>query len=77
MDEQRAIQRLKRGEISGLELLVSHHQVKAVRVAYLIMRDLELAEFAARVESGEELVESRFLCPCADRICRLVPWKCR
>ena len=44
MDEQRAIQRLKRGEIGGLELLVSHYQVKAVRAAYLITRDLGLAE---------------------------------
>src|SRR5215213_3379480 len=44
MDEQRAIQRLKRGEIDGLALLVSHYQVKAVRVAYLITRDLGLAE---------------------------------
>jgi len=44
MDEQRAIQRLKRGEIGGLTLLVSHYQVKAVRVAYLITRDLGLAE---------------------------------
>ena len=44
MDEQRAIQRLKRGELDGLEFLVSHHQVKAVRAAYLITRDLGLAE---------------------------------
>jgi RNA polymerase sigma-70 factor (ECF subfamily) len=44
MDEQRAIQRLKRGEIGGLEVLVSHCQVKALRAAYLITRDLGLAE---------------------------------
>ena len=44
MDEQRAIQRLKRGELDGLEFLVSHHQVKAIRTAYLITRDLGLAE---------------------------------
>lgn len=44
MDEQQAIQRLKTGDISGLEFLVSHHQVKAVRTAYLITRDLGLAE---------------------------------
>lgn len=44
MDEQGAIQRLKQGEVGGLELLVSHHQVKAVRAAYLITRDLGLAE---------------------------------
>jgi RNA polymerase sigma-70 factor (ECF subfamily) len=44
VDEQQAIQRLKQGDISGLEFLVACHQVKAVRTAYLITRDLGLAE---------------------------------
>jgi RNA polymerase sigma-70 factor (ECF subfamily) len=44
MDEHQAIQRLKNGDISGLEFLVARHQVKAVRTAYLITRDLGLAE---------------------------------
>ena len=44
MDEQRAIQRLKKGDIGGLEALVCKYQVKAVRTAYLITRDLGLAE---------------------------------
>ena len=44
MDEQQAIQRLKNGDIGGLEFLVARHQVKAVRTAYLITRDLGLAE---------------------------------
>lgn len=44
MDEHQAIQRLKNGDISGLEFLVACHQVKAVRTAYLITRDLGLAE---------------------------------
>lgn len=44
MDEIEAIQRLKNGDISGLEFLVARHQVKAVRTAYLITRDLGLAE---------------------------------
>lgn len=44
MDEHQAIQRLKQGDISGLEFLVARHQVKAVRTAYLITRDLGLAE---------------------------------
>jgi RNA polymerase sigma-70 factor (ECF subfamily) len=44
MDEQRAIQRLKRGDLGGLEFLVRHYQVKAVRAAYLITRDLGSAE---------------------------------
>jgi len=44
MDEQQAIQRLKTGDIRGLEFLVARHQVKALRTAYLITRDLGLAE---------------------------------
>lgn len=44
MDEQQAIQRLKAKDISGLEFLVIRYQVKAVRTAYLITRDLGLAE---------------------------------
>jgi RNA polymerase sigma-70 factor (ECF subfamily) len=44
MDEQRAIQRLKNGDIGGLEYLVMQHQVKAVRAAFLITRDSGLAE---------------------------------
>jgi RNA polymerase sigma-70 factor (ECF subfamily) len=44
MDEFQAIQRLKKGDIGGLEILVFRYQVKAVRTAYLITRDLGLAE---------------------------------
>lgn len=44
MDEQQAIQRLKNGDIGGLEFLVMRYQVKAVRTAYLITRDPGLAE---------------------------------
>lgn len=44
MDENRAIQQLKEGDINGLEYLVARYQVKAVRTAFLITRDLELAE---------------------------------
>ena len=44
VDEQQAIRRLKQGDIHGLEYLVHRHQVKAVRTAYLITRDLGLAE---------------------------------
>src|SRR5829696_1546451 len=44
MDEKQAIQRLKTGDISGLEFLVACHQVKAVRTSYLITRDPGLAE---------------------------------
>lgn len=44
MDELQAIRKLKQGDISGLEFLVQRHQVKAVRTAFLITRDLGLAE---------------------------------
>ncbi len=44
MDEKQAIQRLKDGDIRGLEFLVQQHQVRAVRTAYLITQDLALAE---------------------------------
>ena len=44
MDEQLAIQRLRNGDIGGLEILVARYQVKAVRTAYLITGDPDLAE---------------------------------
>ncbi len=44
MNERQVIQRLKRGDIGGLEYLVRRYQVKAIRTAYLITRDLDLAE---------------------------------
>jgi RNA polymerase sigma-70 factor (ECF subfamily) len=44
VDEKLAIQRLKKGDISGLEFLVQRHQLKALRVAFLITRDPGLAE---------------------------------
>lgn len=47
MKEYEAIARLKRGDIGGLEALVKIHQLKAVRTAYLIVRDPDLAEDVA------------------------------
>ena len=44
MDEREAIQHLKDGDISGLEALVHAYQVRAVRAAYLVTRDLALAQ---------------------------------
>jgi RNA polymerase sigma-70 factor (ECF subfamily) len=44
MDEREAIQRLKDRDIGGLEFLVHRYQLKAIRTAYLITRDLGLAE---------------------------------
>ena len=52
MDEQQAITCLKRGDVSGLEILVQQYQVKAVRSAYLITQDRHLAE---------DIVQSAFL----------------
>jgi RNA polymerase sigma-70 factor (ECF subfamily) len=52
MREAEAIARLKRGDISGLEGLVAVYQVQAVRAAYLVTRDLGLAE---------DVVQSAFL----------------
>jgi RNA polymerase sigma-70 factor, ECF subfamily len=44
LNEQTAIHKLKHQDISGLEFLVMRYQVKAIRVAYLITRDSDLAE---------------------------------
>jgi RNA polymerase sigma-70 factor (ECF subfamily) len=44
MDDLEAIRRLKRGDIGGLEILVSRHQSKAIRVAALIVGDEQIAE---------------------------------
>ncbi|HEX2993918.1 MAG TPA: RNA polymerase sigma factor [Anaerolineales bacterium] len=44
MDEKQAIQRLKNGDIGGLEYLVTNYQLKAIRAAFLITRDPGLAE---------------------------------
>lgn len=52
MDEQLAIARLRQGDINGLEPLVRAYQLRAVRTAYLIVRDRALAE---------DLVQSAFL----------------
>jgi RNA polymerase sigma-70 factor (ECF subfamily) len=44
MDEREAIELLQRGEIRGLEALVRQHQVRAIRTAYLVVRDAALAQ---------------------------------
>lgn len=44
MDDLQAIQRLKNGDIGGLEVLVTLYQIKAVRTAFLITHDESLAE---------------------------------
>ena len=44
MEENLAIERLQRGDISGLEVLVKKYQVQAVQAACLIVQDKRLAE---------------------------------
>jgi RNA polymerase sigma-70 factor (ECF subfamily) len=44
MDDVQAIRRLKRGDIGGLEVLVTRYQVKAVETAFLVTQDEPLAE---------------------------------
>jgi RNA polymerase sigma-70 factor (ECF subfamily) len=44
MDESQAIKRLKKGDISGLEFLITRYQVRAVRTAFLITHDEKMAE---------------------------------
>ena len=48
MDELGAIQRLKSGDIGGMEILVALYQVRAVRTAFLITRDAAQAEDAVQ-----------------------------
>lgn len=48
MEERRAIERLKRGDIGRLEALVRIHQARAVQAAYLILRDRASAEDVAQ-----------------------------
>ena len=48
MDEREAVDRLRRGDIGGLESLVDRYYVRAVRTALLITRDRPLAEDAAQ-----------------------------
>ena len=43
-EESKALEKLRQGEWSGLEVLVRLHQAKALRVAFLITQDVPLAE---------------------------------
>jgi RNA polymerase sigma-70 factor (ECF subfamily) len=43
-DTQKAVQRLKQGDISGLETIVMNYQVQAVRTAFLILQDEAAAQ---------------------------------
>jgi len=44
MDEREAIERMRQRDIRGLEVLVRAHQIRAIRTAYLVTRDVALAQ---------------------------------
>jgi|WetSurMetagenome_2_1015567.scaffolds.fasta_scaffold261746_2 RNA polymerase sigma-70 factor, ECF subfamily len=44
MDDVQAIHNLKKGDLGGLEILVTRYQARAIRVAYLVTHDQALAE---------------------------------
>ena len=44
MDDFEVVGRLKRGDISGLEILIARYQLKAIRTAFLITHNERLAE---------------------------------
>ena len=48
MNDLQAVQRLKDGDIGGLEYLVARYQSRAVRTAFLVTHDEELAEDAVQ-----------------------------
>lgn len=48
MNDLQAIQRLKEGDIGGLERLVTRYQARAVRTAFLVTHDEGLAEDAVQ-----------------------------
>ena len=48
MDERAAVDRLKRGDVGGLEELVDRYHTRAARAAYLVVRDRALAEDVAQ-----------------------------
>ena len=48
MDDQQAIARLKQGDLTGLEVLVRRYQERALRTAYLICLDADMAQDIAQ-----------------------------
>ena len=69
MEERRAVERLKGGDVGGLEPLARAHYARCVRAAYLILRDREAAEdvvqgaFARVPEAIKSFDEARSLGP--------------
>src|SRR5262249_33128291 len=64
-DEHAAIERLRRRDILGLGMLVRLHQTRAIRTAFLVTRDVPLAEdivqaaFVRAYERIDQLAEHR------------------
>ena len=52
MDEREAIEQMRNGDIRGLEVLVRIHQVRAIRAAYLVTRE---------VAHAQDVVQTAFL----------------
>jgi len=48
MDDVQAVRRIKSGDLTGLETLVNRYQKRAVRTAFLITQDEQLAEDVAQ-----------------------------
>jgi RNA polymerase sigma-70 factor (ECF subfamily) len=65
LEEKLAIVRLKQGDLDGMEALVKRYQVQAVSAAFLVVRDLKLAEdivqdaFIRAAEKIDQFDESR------------------
>ena len=74
MEDRIAISRLKQGDLTGLESLVNHYQVRAVHAAYLILYDRALAEDVVRAafvkvaERAHQFDEERSFAPWFFRI---------
>jgi RNA polymerase sigma-70 factor, ECF subfamily len=69
MDEQQAIECMRNGDIRGLEMLVRRYQVRAIRAAYLVTREVSLAQdvvqsaFVRAYERIDQLDPSRPFAP--------------
>lgn len=53
LEEINSIACLKRGDLEGLDWLMQHYQLRALRAAYLIVRDPDVAE---------DIVQNAFVC---------------
>jgi len=69
MDERQAIECMRNGDIRGLEVIVRSYQVRAIRAAYLVTRDVSLAQdvvqsaFLSTYERIDQLDPSRPFAP--------------